>query len=152
MDFIKNNLNKIILAISILGILLSLYLWNIQVQDPAQQLIPCTADGGCEEVLTSDVSKLFGVPIAVFGVFYYVILGLLAFQREFITHQILDKLLLVSILWGIIFSLYLRYLEFVEIGHVCVWCWVSVLFIVLITILYLWEEKLRKTKNKQIND
>jgi len=57
----------------------------------------------------------------------------------------LDKMLFAGILWGIIFSVYLRYLEFVKIGHICVWCWMSVILIVLFIVLYLWEQKQMKS-------
>lgn len=140
-SFIKKNSNRIIFVLSILGILLSMFLWLKQAGDGS---VPCTIGGGCDVVLTSKWAKFYGVPLSVFGVFYYFQLAFISFLREKITNKLLNTLLDLMIVWGIIFSLYLRYLEFVKIGQHCIWCWVSVVFIVLITIVRLIERKSKK--------
>ncbi len=124
----SNRTSIIILIISILGIFLSVYLWSFQVID---RVIPCT-DNGCEHVLTSEYSKMLGVPLSTYGFFYYCLLTLLAFERIFIKHKLIDNILYLSIGWGLLYSLYLRYLEFTKIGSVCMWCWISVVLVVML--------------------
>ncbi len=110
----RKYLKYILFILSILGIILSAYLWKVQLQGEDLS-IPCTTNGGCELVLTSKWSKIFGVPMSVYGFFFYAFLALLTFQRIFIEHKLIEKLTLLSIVWGIIFSVYLRYLE--ELNH-----------------------------------
>ncbi len=127
--FSANKLKTAFLIISFLGILLSTYLWQVQAQAESPDFfIPCT-DNGCENVLTSDYSKLLGVPISVFGLFFYCFMALVSFQRIYISHKLLDYIFYALLAWGLVFSLYLRYLEFAKIGDVCIWCWVSFLMI-----------------------
>lgn len=135
----RRSLNRGIFVVAVLGMMLSVYLWTVQYQidSVGDIIVPCTPDGGCNKVLGSDISKFLGVPIAVFGLFYYSGVALLAFQREFIEDRLLDRLMFVFVIAGIAVTVYLRYLEFVEIGHVCAWCWVSVLFVLLLTVFYL---------------
>ncbi len=132
----KNKYLKYSLVIlSVIGMLLSVYLWNVQLQGEGLS-IPCTTDGGCELVLTSKWSKIFGVPMSVFGFFYYAFMALLTFQMVFIKNKLIEKLTLLGIVWGIVFSVYLRYLEFVKIGTHCIWCWGSVMVILLMAIIF----------------
>lgn len=147
----KTWYNKVYFIIAILGILLSLYLWNLQVSDG---VIPCTT-GGCHDVLTGEYGKLFGIPMSIFGLFFYVSIAYVAFLRMFIKHKLLDWTLLIQIFWGIIFSLYLRYLEFFVIYELCSWCWISVFLILglLITFIIEWKkEKLGLFSKKSVSD
>ena len=138
----SKNIKIAYIIIAIIGMALSAYLWWYQVTD---QFIPCTGSG-CDDVLKSPYGKLFGVPMSVFGVFYYAVIFLLAFQKLFIKDKILNWLMLATILWGILFSVYLRYLEFFVIGNICIWCWGSVVLILILTLLYILENKYA-TKN-----
>jgi uncharacterized membrane protein len=136
----KITSNRIIFLLSLGGIALCAYMWSYQVSD---RIIPCT-DKGCSHVLTSDYSHLFGIPVSVFGFFYYVFVAFVSGERFFIKHNLLDKFLIALTAWGIIFSGYLRYLEFAKIGSICIWCWVSVVIILLISItLFLEKRSLR---------
>ena len=132
--------NRAIFTIGLLGIVLCIYMWSYQTTD---KIIPCTYDG-CEHVLTSEYSHMFGIPVSVFGFFYYVFVTFIAFERFFIKHKLLNTSLILLAVWGIIFSAYLRYLEFAKIGSICVWCWVSMLFVVLISLGIFIERRFNK--------
>lgn len=136
----NNWYNKAYLAIAVLGIFLSAYLWWFQVSD---MIVPCT-NNGCEEVLTSEYGKMLGVPMAIFGFFYYVTLIYVPFLRLFIKHKLLDWSLFLQIIWGIIFSIYLRYLEFFVIHHICIWCWGSVGLILVLAVVFVIEWRKEK--------
>lgn len=135
--------NRVTLIIGLLGIVLSIFLWKIAYEQSLNTsvLVPCTPNGGCEQVLTSKYAKIFGAPVAVFGLFYYAIIVLLSLQREFIKHKLLNKILLISIIWGYIFSAYLIYLELVKIKAICFWCTISVVLIILMSIIYVYEQQ-----------
>jgi len=127
----------IYIGIAFAGCLLSLYLWELQVSG----VLNVCNTGGCGNVLTSEWSKLGGVPMAVFGLFYYVIFLLLAIIHLVDKHPLILKLLSISLVWGIIFSIYLRYLEFFRIGHLCMLCWISVVMIALLSINHFLERR-----------
>jgi uncharacterized membrane protein len=129
----KKYINYSGLVLILAGIILSVYLWWYQVY--GGEYAACTISG-CSDVLKSEYGKMLGIPIAVYGAFYYVITGIFVFQKFFIQHKVVDYLLYASIIWGFIYSVYLRYLEFFKIGEICSWCWLSVLFILLLGIVY----------------
>lgn len=139
-EFFDKYTNYILLALVLGGIALSSYLWWFQVTD---HIVPCSISG-CEHVLTSEYSKILGVPMAVYGVFFYIALGYTIVQRMIIKHDLIERIFQLLMGWGIVFSVYLRYLEFAKIGQICAWCWLSVLIIVLMLGVYGVEYKLNK--------
>lgn len=133
----KLTTNRVILIFTIFGMTLSGWMWSFKLSNE----VPACTLSGCEHVMTGDYSVMLGVPVAALGFFYYGVLGLLAFQRELIESKWLNGQLAVFIILGMIFTIYLRYLEFVKIGDWCQWCWVSVFFMIVITGSYLLEIK-----------
>jgi len=133
--------NRLILFLASLGILLSFYLWSVQVADPKDAVISCAVGDGCYQVLTGPYGKLWGIPMSVFGVFYYVFVLFTAFLREKINDKLLSQILVLEVVWGIIFSLYLRFVEFYYIRHICSWCWLSVLIVIILTVVLYIEKK-----------
>jgi uncharacterized membrane protein len=91
--------------------------------------------GGCDKVQNSKYSIMFGLPVATWGIIYYIAL-LITYLRKW---ELLTKLWLA---WGIIFSTYLTYIEISKIHAICGWCALSYLIIIIITYLYFKKEKL----------
>lgn len=82
----------------------------------------CGPIKGCEEVARSEYSRVFGVPVAVFGVALSLILLSLALAWW---KTDLYGLLLAHYglsLAGVVFEAYFMYLQAFVIGAVCVWC------------------------------
>ena len=81
---------------------------------------------------------LLGIPIGVLGVFgYLAILGVWLWSRSS-THafaQQMQLLLFGMALVGVLFSLYLTYLEPFVIGAVCIWCLTSAVLMTLLLLL-----------------
>jgi uncharacterized membrane protein len=50
--------------------------------------------------------------------------------------SIFKPLVALALIVGIGFTIYLRVVEFVFIKAICIWCWGSVVIVVLLTILY----------------
>ncbi len=144
-NFLKLTPNKLIMFLAFLGMLLSAYLWANHLNDKP---IPCTITS-CEHVLSSEYAEMFGVPMGAYGFFFYAFVAFTAFIRFFVGHKVLDRLLLGLITWGIAFSLYLRYLEFVKIGGICEWCWMSVFIVVLLLFTFLIEKRQKSKINKE---
>jgi uncharacterized membrane protein len=127
------RLEKIMVVLSAMGALLSMYLlYTTLTQDYG--LCPTN---GCQVVGASQYSYFIGLPVALWGLGYYgVVLLLLVNMMSGTNVELLRKVLGVMLLVGVIFTLYLRYLEFFVIGAICFWCWLSVLFIAGLVICY----------------
>jgi uncharacterized membrane protein len=86
----------------------------------------CTGDShGCETVQTSRWSRMFGIPVATWGLGYYLtvlVLALVAMQDRFSESRGMSSLLLGVTAWGALFSSWLTYLEAGPIDAWCQWC------------------------------
>lgn len=86
------------------------------------------AVGSCEVVQTSRWATLLGVPVAAWGIAYYV--GVLALTIVGLGGRLADdrrlSLVLVAVTaTGVLFSLWLTYLELFVIHAICMWCVIS---------------------------
>jgi uncharacterized membrane protein len=92
--------------------------------------------GSCETVQTSRWATLFGVPVAMWGVvFYGVVLAvcLAGLGATLADSKRVSQLLVVMSATGVLFSLWLTYLELFVIHAICMYCVVSA---VLVTALF----------------
>jgi uncharacterized membrane protein len=86
------------------------------------------AVGSCETVQTSKWATFLGLPVAAWGVAYYVaILGisLAGLMPAFSERRSVSQLLVVVTGVGLLFSLWLTYLELFVIDAICQWCVIS---------------------------
>lgn len=114
------------------GAILSFYLFYSDVINvPAI----CPNDG-CATVASSRYSRFIGIPVSLWGLIYYSAFSIIFFIKDKLKENfgLLFKFFLLA---GIGFTVYLRYLEFFVIKAVCIWCWGSVVIVVLLLILYL---------------
>lgn len=86
------------------------------------------AVGSCEVVQTSRWASLLGVPVAAWGVAYY--LGLLGATLAGLSGPLADSRRYAGALAavttvGVVFSLWLTWLELFVIHAICMWCVVS---------------------------
>ena len=96
----------------------------------------CTCAGGCETVNTSPYSTIAGIPIALIGLGAYLVIGALAFAstRDWPISEPAPLAVFGLSLIGVLYSLYLTYLELFVIRAICPWCVASA---VLITAIWL---------------
>lgn len=88
----------------------------------ANIIVPCSLTSGCETVLTSPYSRIFGIPIALFGALYYLtvfILTILYFDTKKAWALRLGTLLSVI---GFLISLALLYVQVFILHAICVYC------------------------------
>ncbi len=119
------NKRTLIALVALVGIFVATYLALYKLGYIGQ--LVC-AVGSCEKVQTSKWATMFGIPIAVWGVGYYV--GILAIALAGTTAALADRrgvsqLLLALTTFGLLFSLWLTYLELAVIDAICQWCVVS---------------------------
>ena len=94
------------------------------------------AVGSCEVVQTSRWATFLGLPVAVWGVGYYVAVlavALAGLRADLVDDRRVSQLLVLMTGVGVVFSVWLTYLERFVIDAICRWCVVSA---VLATILF----------------
>ncbi|CAN5129934.1 hypothetical protein BH09GEM1_BH09GEM1_13500 [soil metagenome] len=86
------------------------------------------AVGSCETVQTSKWATLLGFPVGAWGVAYYVAvfaLSLAGLSAALSESRAVSRLLVGMTGFGVIFSLWLTYLELFVIHAICQWCVIS---------------------------
>ncbi|MDB4913690.1 MAG: hypothetical protein JWM95_1334 [Gemmatimonadetes bacterium] len=86
--------------------------------------------GSCEAVQTSKWATFLGVPVGAWGVAYYVgvlVVALAGLSPSMSERIGISHLLVVMTGVGLLFSLWLTYLELFVIHAICQWCVISAL-------------------------
>lgn len=87
--------------------------------------VNCSITAGCDTVLSSKYSQIFGIPLALFGLFYYLlILGTAFFYLETGKKDAL-KILTCATVFGFLFSGWLVYLQLFVLDSICQYCMLS---------------------------
>lgn len=91
----------------------------------ADQATVCAGIGSCEFVQTSEYSEIIGIPVALFGLLFFVGLGSLSLLRVILWRREVEwarPLAFSMALGGTAFVSYLTYIELFVIDAICVWC------------------------------
>jgi uncharacterized membrane protein len=108
-----------LLVLGFIGFLDATYLTATHFMDSPPG---CGEGGGCEEVTTSEYSTLFGLPIAMFGLLFYlsvIFLSLLWFDRGF---GFIPRILPFITAPAFLFSGWLVYLMLFVLEAICWYC------------------------------
>lgn len=87
--------------------------------------LACTGSEGCSTVQASRWARLMGLPVATWGLGYYLTvlaLAVVGMQERLAESRGLSLGLLLLTGWGAVFSAWLTYLEAGPIGAWCLWC------------------------------
>ncbi len=136
MQLKKLSRNKLIAGIMV--VLASLGLLDAALltqQHYSGKVLPCSITRGCETVLTSKYSEVFGIPVALFGVAFYVGMLILALYYIQLQHVWLKRVLLLGGIVGFVSSMVLVYIQGAIIGAWCQYCLLSALSSTLLLIL-----------------
>ena len=113
-------------ALAILGLVISIYeTWAEEFN--SSHLAGCSVKPGgtfdCGAVLTSPQSHVFGIPVAVLGVLFYVVaVPLFSPWAWRMRRREVHVLRLASAVVGMGFVMYLIYAELYQVGQVCEYC------------------------------
>lgn len=110
--------------------------------------LSCPGGGGgsiinCGEVTTSPQSVIFGIPVAVLGLAYFVpMLGLCLPWAWRSANKLVAPLRIAGVVTGVGFVGYLLYTELYTIGKICLWCTgVHILtFLLFVVVVTGWED------------
>ena len=87
--------------------------------------IPCFITSGCDTVSKSPYSVMFGVPLAAWGVLFYLGIGFLALLYMDTKNLLIAKLIPIATTLGFISSAYFIYVQKFLIKAFCIYCILS---------------------------
>jgi uncharacterized membrane protein len=90
------------------------------------------AVGSCETVNTSRWATFLGLPVAAWGLGFYVAALALVFvgiQERYSDSRAVALALVALTGWGVLFSGWLTYLELFVIDAICIWCVASAVIV-----------------------
>jgi uncharacterized membrane protein len=154
LETLKNVVAPLILFLAILGVADTAYLTYSHFNDAP---VFCTTGSECEFVLTSEYSEFLGIPVALFGFLYYLIILILVSiflhkeDKKFIA--IISK---ISPL-GLIASAWFVYAQLFVLYAICTYCMVSAgistaIFIIGMIYLYLSRNSSRIFTQNETNN
>lgn len=114
-------LNLICLALSVGGLYIS---YRIYKEKHSGKPMICPLNGKCEIVLTSKYAKIGGVGLEYFGMLFYGILfiGNILILFGFLAARNVDIFLFIVACGGMLFTLYLTYIQKFVLKSWCTWC------------------------------
>ena len=122
------RLRTAIAVVTLVGVAIAAYLTYVHYAHTS----PICTTGGCEKVQKSKYAELGGVPVALLGLFAYVVLFATAFVRGVAAAFAGVLVALV----GVAFSGYLLWAQLGPIGAICQWCLGNDLTITAVAALY----------------
>ena len=126
--------NYVLPALIFLGLGVAGYLAYVETQAVTAV---CGPIGNCNAVQTSEYAYLFGIPIGVLGVIGYLAILATWLWGQWQNDRRTPLILLAMTGFGVLFSIYLTYLEPFVIGAVCAWCLSSAVIMTLLMLLVL---------------
>jgi|APSaa5957512576_1039674.scaffolds.fasta_scaffold73983_2 uncharacterized membrane protein len=113
------NWIRILTILSVLGIIISAFLTYSYYNPNTSGLCNISETISCEKISTSKYAVFFGVPVAILGIFFFLISLLLVTNLNKNPNSTAYLLTWNSI--GIIFMAYLILAEFL-VKSICLWC------------------------------
>ncbi|MBT6068998.1 vitamin K epoxide reductase family protein [Candidatus Peregrinibacteria bacterium] len=135
------NITKYTKWLSFLGLIgvgLAGYLTYLHFVPEASSICEFSESFSCDKVNKSTYSELFGIPVAVMGLLYYlamfVFMALFSFKKKIFEKldlkDIFRGILLITLI-GIAFTLYLTYQEIFTLHAYCLFCVVQQIVILI---------------------
>ena len=134
----------IVAALALAGIFISIYLTLYKLGVIGE--LSCSL-GSCETVNTSRWSVFLGLPVAAWGFLFYVdvfAVALLGTMPRWENEPVISIALVTQAAIGVLFSVWLTYLELAVIHAICIWCVASAVIVTVILVVSVAD--LRETK------
>lgn len=128
--------NWILPVLLVVGLAIAIYLGFVEVTGDEAM---CGPVGDCNAVQQSQYSKLFGIiPVAILGMVGYVSIGiawLVSLKTSGRVQFYAKMAMFLLALFGLLFFIYLTFLEPFVIGATCMWCISSAIIMTLINLI-----------------
>ena len=129
---LPNSLVIIFLIVALLGFADAAYL---TIEHYQNVIPPCSVTGGCEVVLTSAYSTVYGIPVSLLGAIYYILVCIGAFAYLEGKNEKLFKASIVLVFLGFIASLWFFFIQAAVLHSYCLYCLGSALSTTILFIL-----------------
>lgn len=122
------------ILLAVLGLLDSIYL--VWVKYTGTYAL-CGPLGNCESVNSSQYSEIFGIPISLLGAGAYAIMIVLLLleNRGQIWSEFSSMIVFGMSLIGVLYSIYLTYIEVAVLKAICPYCVISAIILVILLLL-----------------
>ena len=127
----------ILATLALIGVFVSTYLTLYKLGYIGQ--LKCSV-GSCETVNTSRWATFLGLPVAAWGLGFYVlalVLVMVGIQDRYADSRMLSVVYVVLTGWGVVFSGWLTYLELFVIHAICIWCITSACIVAIMFVVSL---------------
>jgi uncharacterized membrane protein len=131
------NKRMILAALALVGVFVTTYLTLFKLGYIGT--MTCSV-GSCATVQLSEWAVFLGLPVAAWGLGFYVTtlaVALIGTQERFADSRMVSLALTAMSGWGVLFSGWLTYLEAFVINAWCQWCVVSAIIVLLIFVVSL---------------
>jgi len=131
----------IVATLALAGIFISLYLTLYKIGVIGE--LSCSI-GSCETVNTSKWSRFLGLPVAAWGLLFYLDLfaiALIGTFPRFENERVISIVLVAETVVGVLFSAWLTYLELAVIHAICIWCVTSAVIVTVILVVSVFDLK-----------
>jgi uncharacterized membrane protein len=109
------------LIVALVGLAVSVYLTVEHFTSSTTLACPEGAVVNCAKVTSSQWSELFGIPVAVLGLGYFVAMTVLVTPAAW-RRRALDPVRVVGAGAGVVMVLYLVWVELFRVNAICLWC------------------------------
>ena len=109
------------LVLALIGLAISVYLTVEHFTTSALLACPESATINCAKVTTSRWSHIAGIPVAVLGLAYFVVMTGLLLPVSW-RRPALDPVRIVGATTGVVMVLYLVWIELFRVNAICLWC------------------------------
>ena len=132
----------IVAALALAGIFISSYLTLYKLGVIGE--LSCSI-GSCETVNTSRWSTFLRLPVAVWGLFFYIdvfVISVVGTTSRLEDEPLVSAILVAEAAIGVLFSIWLTYVELALIHAICIWCVTSAVIVTVIFVVTLadWRE------------
>lgn len=117
--------NKAVISLLVLALLGFIDATYLAIEHYRGVIPPCSLVSGCEVVLSSPYSLLFGVPVALFGSIYYLFILISTFAYLEGGHEKILRLALFVTVIGLIMSIWFVSVQAFIIHSYCMYCLAS---------------------------
>ena len=129
------NKRMLVALVALAGVFVALYLTLYKLGYIGT--LAC-AVGSCETVQTSKWATFLGFPVGAWGVGYYLVvlsIALIGLTPRFADTRRLSEILVLLTGCGLLFSVWLTYLELFVIHAICQWCVISAILAMILFIV-----------------
>lgn len=120
-----NILTFLITMLSLAGIYITREIKRNKLLKEKGEDMVCLVGHKCDEVVFSDYSKFFGIPLEFLGLIYYTYTALFYLTYILNSSLISESVFFISLgltFGGFLFSIYLTYIQIFKLKSLCTWC------------------------------